>query len=191
MEIKRGFMTDSAPLPTVTSDPALPEGVNPAVIAADLQEDGVSATPELEAPLKECVEQARSQGMDVKIVYYPGSDRDFTAPRNLAELLHPHVGGTILVMNDRQVGSVSSVYPRFAIERAENNVDRVVGAHDLYAPQQVVRADTYIRDVAGSGLDWAPLSGGIAMTAVLTIAAVAVVMKRKLKRLPAANEDNT
>lgn len=64
-------MTDSAPLPTVTSDPALPEGVNPAAIAADLQKDGVSATPELEAPLRERVEQARSKGMDLKIVYYP------------------------------------------------------------------------------------------------------------------------
>lgn len=179
-------MTDSAPLPSVTSDPALPEGVNPAAIAADLQKDGVSATPELEAPLRERVELAHSKGMDLKIVYYPGSDKDFTAPRNLAELLHPHVSGTILVMNDKQVGSVSPVYPRYALERAENNVDRVVGAENLYAPQQVVRADTYIRDVAGSGLDWGPLSGGIALTAILSVTAVVTVMKRKLARLPVA-----
>lgn len=176
-------MSDSGPLPTSTSDPALPQGLNPAAIAHDLADDGVSATPDLVPALRERVEHARAEGMDLKIVYYPGSDRDFTAPRNLAELLHPHVQGTILVMNDKQVGSVSPDYPRFLLERAENNVDRVVGAKDLYAPQQVVRADTYIRDVAGGGLDWAPLSAGLGVTAVLAIAAMVAVMRHKLGKL--------
>ena len=183
--IERGFMSDSAPLPTSVSHPALPHGVNPAAIAADLQKDGVSATPQLAGALRERVYQAHSKGIDLKIVYYPGSDKSFTATRNLAELLKPHIDGTIVVLNDEQIGSVSPVYPRYVMEHADIDANRIItNSKPPYTTQQVLaRIDTYIHDVAESSLNWTPIMSGVGVTVVLTITVIATIFKRKLSAL--------
>lgn len=170
-------------LPTVTNDPALPRDVNPAQIARDLNETGVSAPTELVPSLQKRVEAAKKHGIDLKIVYYPGKDGHFTMPRNLAEILKEEVPGTILVLNDEQVGSVSPNIPRYALERTEHNIDTIVGAADLYAPQPIVQVDTFIRDVAGQPHDWTPSIIGGVVAAVLACAVVATVIRRKLQAL--------
>lgn len=170
-------------LPTTTDDPALPRGLNPAKIARDLNETGVSAPTELVPSLQKRVEAAKTHGIDLKIVYYPGVDGHFTMPRNLAELLKEDVPGTILVLNDKQVGSYSPNIPRYALERSEHNIDLVAGAPDLYAAQPVVQVDTFIRDVAAQPKDWSPFIGAGLVSLILVAAVIATVMRRKLDQL--------
>lgn len=175
-------------LPTFTDDPALPRDVNPAQIAKDLNETGVSAPAELVPTLQKRVEAAKTHGIDLKIVYYPGVDAHFTSPRNLAELLKEEVPGTILVLNDKQVGSYSPNTPRYALERSEHNIDLVAGAPDLYAAQPVVQVDTFIRDVAAQPKNWTPFISAGVVSLVLVAAVIVVFMRRKLDQLNAPAE---
>ena len=170
-------------LPTTTNDPALPHGLNPAKIAHDLNTTGVSAPAELVPLLQKRVEAAKTHGINLKIVYYPGVDAHFTMPRNLAELLKEDVPGTILVLNDKQVGSYSPNIPRYALERSEHNIDLVAGAPNLYAAQPVVQVDTFIRDVAAQPKDWTPFIGAGLVSLTLVVAIIATVMRRGLNKL--------
>jgi hypothetical protein len=102
-------------------DPSVPPDDCMALVKAEVAADGVSA-PAAEVPaLREVVQQANADGIDLKIVVVarnPGMD---TALRDVATVVGgDHPDSTVLVLSPSFVGSYSGKFHRAQLEAGED-----------------------------------------------------------------------
>lgn len=174
-------MTTPSPLPLTTDgDPALPPGMNPAAIAADLADDGVSAPEPIAQRLVPKVKEAREQGVNINVVYYPGKNHQFTAPRNLAELLKNDVPGTIVVMNDWQTGVHTSTYARYIVETAERRMFKIPRYEKNEGDRQVAQVTVLVDTLEQQRTEWGSVIGGGISAVVVATLLIAVLIRRLL-----------
>jgi hypothetical protein len=99
----------------------IPPDVDMPVVQADVAEDGVSAPEAVEPGLLQVVEQAKQDGIDLKIVVIDSNPHIDTPLRDIAtEVGEANPGSTVLVLSPSFAGSYSSQFDRVALEAGED-----------------------------------------------------------------------
>lgn len=153
---------------TVGLDPAVPPDECMALVKADVAADAVSA-PAAEVPaLREVVQQANADGIDLKIVVVarnPGMD---TALRDVATVVgSDYPDSTVLVLSPSFVGSYSGRFHRAKLEAGEDTAK---------TGDPVVSAQHFLHELTTPDLPWTALT-----IVLLFLVAAAVVGTRALQ----------
>lgn len=99
----------------------IPPDVDMTAVNAEVAKDGVSAPPAAEAGLQAVVEQARQDGIDLKIVVIPSNPHIDTPLRDIAtEVGQAHPDSTVLVLSPSFAGTYSSEFDRVTLEAGED-----------------------------------------------------------------------
>lgn len=120
----RGATTTMSNLPqTIPFLPEyIPQDVDIESIKAQVAVDGVAAAPAAEPGLLEVVNQARGDGINLKIVLLDHNPPSDTPLRDIATVVGAdHPDSTVLVLSPSYVGSYSSHYPRVTLEAGEDH----------------------------------------------------------------------
>jgi hypothetical protein len=154
---------------TVGFDPATPPDECMALVKADVADDSVSA-PAAEVPaLREVVQEANRDGIDLKVVLVarnPGRD---TPLRDVATVVgSDYPDSTVLVLSPSYVGSYSGQFHRAKLEAGED----VAKTGD-----PVVSAQNFVNELATPDLPWTGLT-----IALLFAVAAATVATRMLQQ---------
>lgn len=128
---------------TVGLDPSTPPDQCLALVRAQVDFEGVSAPPDVAPGLKQVVEAARADGIDLKIVVLDHNPPNDPPLRDVATVVgSDHPDATVLVLSPSHVGSYSTHFPRSTLEIGEDNAktgNPVVSAqnflHQLTTPQ--------------------------------------------------------
>lgn len=100
----------------------IPQDVDIESIKAQVAVDGVAAAPAAEPGLLEVVNQARGDGINLKIVLLDHNPPSDTPLRDIATVVGAdHPDSTVLVLSPSYVGSYSSAYPRVTLEAGEDH----------------------------------------------------------------------
>jgi hypothetical protein len=151
---------------TVGFDPSTPPDECMALVRADVADDGVSA-PAAEGPaLREVVQQANRDGIDLKIVVVarnPGMD---TALRDVATVVGSgDPDSTVLVLSPSYVGSYSGQFHRAKVEAGEDAAK---------TGNPVVSAQNFLTELTTPDLPWT------ALTIVLLLGVVAATVGTRM-----------
>jgi hypothetical protein len=125
------------PLPgpqTIPFLPAyIPQDVDMTVIKAQVAADGVSAPPAVIPELLQVVNEARGDGINLKIVVIDHNPPTDTPLRDIATVVGAdYKDATVLVLSPSYVGSYSTQFPRVTLEAGEDiskTGNPVVSAH--------------------------------------------------------------
>jgi len=99
----------------------IPPDVDMNAVKAEVAEDGVSAPAAEEPALLQVVEQARQDGIDLKVVVIPSNPHIDTPLRDIAtEVGQANPGSTVLVLSPSFAGTYSSTYDRVTLEAGED-----------------------------------------------------------------------
>ncbi|GBE66105.1 hypothetical protein MFM001_25670 [Mycobacterium sp. MFM001] len=128
---------------TVGLDPSTPPDQCLALVRAQVDFEGVSAPPDVAPALLQVVNQARADGIDLKIVVLDHNPPNDPPLRDVATVVgSDHPDATVLVLSPSYVGSYSTHFPRSTLEIGEDNAktgNPVVSAqnflHQLNTPQ--------------------------------------------------------
>lgn len=128
---------------TVGLDPSTPPDQCLALVRAQVDFEGVSAPPDVAPGLLQVVNQARADGIDLKIVVLNHNPPNDPPLRDVATVVgSDHPDATVLVLSPSYVGSYSTHFPRSTLEIGEDNAktgNPVVSAqnflHQLNTPQ--------------------------------------------------------
>ncbi|OBK12265.1 Rv1476 family membrane protein [Mycobacterium asiaticum] len=100
----------------------IPQDVDIASIKAQVAVDGVAAASSTEPGLLEVVNQARGDGINLKIVLLDHNPPSDTPLRDIATVVGAdYPDSTVLVLSPSYVGSYSSHYPRVTLEAGEDH----------------------------------------------------------------------
>jgi len=128
---------------TVGLDPSTPPDQCLALVRAQVDFEGISAPPDVAPGLLQVVNQARADGIDLKIVVLDHNPPNDPPLRDVATVVgSDHPDATVLVLSPSYVGSYSTHFPRSTLEIGEDNAktgNPVVSAqnflHQLTTPQ--------------------------------------------------------
>lgn len=159
----------------------IPENVNIAELATELEEDSVAMGPltgeqypTLEPDLIEVVEGAGDFG-SLGVVVLDETPAATSDLRDIAqELLNVSAVDTVVVRSPTSGAVVSDVHSRAALEMGQHEM---LGTVDF-----VAGTESLIRTVTGSGVataDWAQISAILAAAVVLVMVLSAVAVRRK------------
>lgn len=99
----------------------IPPDVDINAVKAEVAQDGVSAPAVDEAGLLHVVEQAKQDGIDLKVVVIPTNPHIDTPLRDIAtEVGQAHPGSTVLVLSPSFAGTYSTDYDRVTLEAGED-----------------------------------------------------------------------
>lgn len=99
----------------------IPQDVDITAIKAGVAADGVSAPAADTAGLLEVVDEARHDGIDLKIVVLDHNPPVDTVLRDIATVVgSDHPDATVLVLSPSYVGTYSTHYPRVTLEAGED-----------------------------------------------------------------------
>lgn len=100
----------------------IPQDVDIAAVKAQVAAEGVSAPPADMPGLLEVVNEARHDGIDLKIVVLDHNPPVDTTLRDIATVVGAaHPDATVLVLSPSYVGSYSTHYPRVTLEAGEDH----------------------------------------------------------------------
>ncbi len=164
---------------TVGLDPATPPDECMALVKAGVATDAVSA-PAADVPaLREVVQQAGRDGVDLKIVVVarnPGMD---TALRDVATVVgSDYPDSTVLVLSPSYVGSYSGQFHRAQLEAGEDVAK---------TGNPVASAQNFVNELNTPDLPWTALT----IVLLLTVAAATVgtrTLQQRSKRLEASGQ---
>ncbi|MGH3524184.1 MAG: DUF6676 family protein, partial [Mycobacterium sp.] len=128
---------------TVGADPSTPPDQCLALVQAQVTAGNLSAPPAVTPGLLQVIDQARDDGIDLKIVVLDHNPPNDTPLRDVATVVGAqHPDATVLVLSPSYVGSYSMQLPRATLEIGEDNAktgNPVVSAqsflHQLNTPQ--------------------------------------------------------
>ena len=99
----------------------IPPDVDMNAVKAEVARDGVSAPPAEEPGLLQVVEQAKQDGIDLKVVVIPSNPHIDTPLRDIAtEVGQAHPGSTVLVLSPSYAGTYSTDFDRVTLEAGED-----------------------------------------------------------------------
>ncbi|EID15086.1 hypothetical protein MXEN_07341 [Mycobacterium xenopi RIVM700367] len=128
---------------TVGADPSTPPDQCLALVKVAVAAEGISAPPADVPGLRQVIDQARKDGIDLKIVVLDRNPPMDTPLRDVATVIgSSHPDATVLVLSPSHVGSYSTHFPRATLEIGEDNAktgNAVQSAqnflHELTTPQ--------------------------------------------------------
>lgn len=120
-----GLGPQVAPFLSPALEPGVPVFIPPDVdmtaVKAEVARDGVSAPPAEEPGLRQVVEQAKQDGIDLKVVVIPTNPHIDTPLRDIAtEVGQANPGSTVLVLSPSYAGTYSTDYDRVTLEAGED-----------------------------------------------------------------------
>ncbi len=121
----------------------IPPDVDMTVIKAQVAADGVSAPPAAMPGLRDVVNQARADGINLKIVLLDHNPPNDTPLRDISTVVGAdYHDATVLTLSPSYVGSYSTQFPRVTLEAGEDIAktgNPVVSAqhflHELHSPE--------------------------------------------------------
>ncbi|MBU8822196.1 Rv1476 family membrane protein [Mycolicibacterium goodii] len=147
-------------------DPVQPDAVAQcmAAVQADVRDDGVSAPPEAVEGLRQVVDNARQDGIDLKIVAIPRNPAIDTPLRDIAtEVGQENPGATVLAVSPSFAGTYSPTFDRVTLEAGQD----VAKTGD-----PVLSANNFLAEIQKPDFPWMTLTIvlvlGVAAAAVLT-----------------------
>ena len=128
---------------TVGADPATPPDKCLAIVQEQVTAHNISAPSAVTPALLQVIDQAHSDGIDLKIVVLDHNPPNDTPLRDVATRVGAqHTDATVLVLSPNFVGTYSTHFPRSTLEIGEDNAktgNPVVSAqnflHQLNTPQ--------------------------------------------------------
>jgi hypothetical protein len=140
-----------------------------ALVKADVADDSISA-PAAEVPaLREVVQEANRDGIDLKIVVIGGNPGRDTPLRDVATVVgSDHPDSTVLVLSPSYVGSYSGQFHRAKLEAGED----VAKTGD-----PVVSAQNFLNELNTPDIPWT------ALTIVLLVAVAAATVATRMLQL--------
>ncbi|MGL4304736.1 MAG: DUF6676 family protein [Mycobacteriaceae bacterium] len=142
----------------------IPDGIDVAEVISDINVDGVSAPQKDHEGLKQVVLKAKSQGIDLKIIFVPINPPIDTPLRDLATEVGVHEGGTVLALSPNFVGTYSDTIDRVTLESGQDVAK---------TGQPVLSANNFLDEVAGSTQPWNLFT----VTAIVAVAIGVAVAK--------------
>jgi hypothetical protein len=156
---------------TVGLDPSTPPDQCLALVRAQINADGVSASPAVTPGLLQVVNQARAEGIDLKVVVLDHNPPNDPPLRDVATVVgSDHPDATVLVLSPSFVGSYSTHFPRSTLEIGEDNAK---------TGNPVVSAQNFLHQLNTPQFPWT------AFTIVLLIVVLAAVVGTRILQLRA------
>ncbi|CAN5596477.1 hypothetical protein BH11ACT6_BH11ACT6_18710 [soil metagenome] len=161
------------PVPGPAFPAFIPPDVDMVAVKTEVAQDGVSAPAVDEAGLLRVVEQARQDGIDLKVVVIPSNPHIDTPLRDIAtEVGQANPGSTVLVLSPSFVGTYSNQYDRVTLEAGE----------DLAKTGNPVQStENFVSQLNTPDFPWTGLTIGL-MIAVMLAAVMARILAVKAKR---------
>lgn len=157
--------------PLEIPDEFMPDWVDYHAIADDLEDDGVAAPPEYVDGLREVVDSAAGNGLDLKIVITDSAPPVYTAARDLATTLAEEYDGTIFVHTPQYRGAFSDTISRAQLE---------AGQDDSYREQDpVLSAVVFEGQISEPAPPWGVYSAVILTTVVVGVALFLLLLRRR------------
>jgi hypothetical protein len=165
---------------TVGLDPATPPDVCMDRVVADVADDGVSAPTadskqeHQAAELRQVVADARSKGIDLKVIVVPTNPPIDTPLRDIAtEVGHAYPGSTVLAISPIWAGTYSPKYDRVTLEAGQ----------DLAKTGDPVQSTkNFVSELTTQHFPWTPF------TIVVCLAVVAAIIATRALQLKAKRE---
>lgn len=161
---------------TVGADPATPPDQCLAIVRGQIDADSVSAPPAVKPGLLQVVDQARKDGIDLKIVALDHNPPNDPPLRDVATVVgSDHPDATVLVLSPNFVGSYSTHFPRSTLEIGEDNAK---------TGNPIVSAQNFLHQLNTPQFPWTPF------TIVLLIAVLAAVVGTRVLQARAKRSAN-
>ncbi len=156
---------------TVGADPASNPDQCLAIVQQQVTAGNVSAPSAVTPALLQVINQAHSDGIDLKIVVLDHNPQSDTPLRDIATVVGAqHPDATVLVLSPNFVGTYSTHFPRATLEIGEDNAK---------SGNTVVSAQNFLHQLETSQFPWP------AFTIVLLIGVVGAVIGTRLLQLRA------
>lgn len=164
------------PIPTYFPPAApkfIPPDVDMAAVQAEVSSDGVSAPPVDEPGLLEVVDEAKRDGIDLKIVVIDSNPHIDTPLRDIAtEVGQSNPGSTVLVLSPSFVGTYSTEFDRVTLEAGE----------DLAKTGNPVQSSqNFVSQLNTPDFPWTGLTIGLTLSVFLAVV-VTRILQVKAKR---------
>ncbi|MGH3532421.1 MAG: DUF6676 family protein [Mycobacterium sp.] len=154
---------------TVGADPSTPPDQCLALVQAQVTAGNLSAPPAVTPGLLQVIDQARDDGIDLKIVVLDHNPPNDTPLRDVATVVGAqHPDATVLVLSPSYVGSYSMQLPRATLEIGEDNAK---------TGNPVVSAQSFLHQLNTPQFPWT------AFTIVLLIGVLAAVVGTRIMQL--------
>lgn len=168
--------------------PHLPAYIPPEIdiehVTADVADDGVSVPPAAEADvpaLREVVDQAREEGIDLKIVVIDFNPPIDTPLRDIAtEVGIAHPGSTVLALSPSFAGTYSPTFDRMTLEAGQD----VARTGD-----SVQSSKNFLGELTTSHFPWTPFT--ILLVLAVALAVVGTRMLQQAGKRHAAAETSS
>jgi hypothetical protein len=156
---------------TVGADPATPPDQCLTIVQEQVAADNISAPPAVMPELLQVINQAHSDGIDLKIVVLDDNPPNDTPLRDIATVVGAqHPDATVLVLSPNFVGTYSTHFPRATLEIGEDNAK---------TGNSVASAQNFLHQLNTPQFPWT------AFTIVLLIGVLAAVVGTRIMQLRA------
>lgn len=157
----------------------IPQDVDMSLVKAEVAATGVSAPPAESSGLRQVVDHASVEGIDLKIVLLDHNPLNDTSLRDIATVVGTdYPDATVLVLSPSFVGSYSARYPRVTLEAGEDHSK---------TGNPVVSAENFLHELDTPEFPWS------ALTIVLLIGVLAAAVGTRFMQLrngqPATSSD--
>jgi hypothetical protein len=154
---------------TVGADPATSPDQCLAIVQGQIAADNISAPPAVTPELRQVIDQAHRDGIDLKIVVLDHNPPNDTPLRDIATVVGAqHPDATVLVLSPNFVGTYSTHFPRATLEIGEDNAK---------TGNSVVSAQNFLHQLDTPQFPWT------AFTIVLLIGVLAAVVGTRIMQL--------
>ncbi|MGE2728250.1 DUF6676 family protein [Mycolicibacterium vaccae] len=164
--------------------PHLPAYIPPEIdmehVKADVADDGVSVPPALEADvpaLREVVDQARDEGIDLKIVVIDFNPPIETPLRDIAtEVGNAYPGSTVLALSPHMAGTYSPSFDRMTLEAGQ----------DLARTGNSVQSSkNFLGELTNSHFPWTPFTILLVLAVALAVVGTRMLQQAGKRRVAA------
>jgi hypothetical protein len=155
----------------VGADPSTPPDQCLTLVRTQVDNEAVSAAPAAVPGLRRVVDQAREDGIDLKVVVLDHNPPNDPPLRDVATVVgSDHPDATVLVLSPSHVGSYSTHFPRSTLE---------IGEDHAKTGNPVVSAQNFLQQLNTPQFPWA------ALTIALLIGVLAAVVGGRIMQLRA------
>jgi len=152
-------------------------------VFADLRDDGVSAPGHDVDALRQVVEQAKKDGIDLKVVVIPFNPPIEAPMRDIAlDVGKEFPGSTVLTMSPSFAGSYSQQYDRFTLEAGDDlakNGNPVQGAQN------------FVRELNTPHFPWTAFTIVLILLVAAAVAVTRLLQIRAKRAIPADGSADT
>jgi hypothetical protein len=166
----------------VGADPSTPPDQCLALVKAAVDADGISAPPPDVPGLRQVVNQASKDGIDLKIVVLDRNPPTDTPLRDVATVVgSSHRDATVLVLSPSHVGSYSTHFPRATLEIGEDNAK---------TGNPVQSAQNFLHELSTPQFPWTAFTIVVVIGVLAAAVGTRILQVRAKRSVTAAQDDN-